>query len=171
MPKSHVDTTGQLSEGVRRLRAVEVLNLAAQARGYRPGEFDPLNPPHWADLSIKLEAEIGDRWPPKGDRRSDDVFWASVRVERFRKLTPFDLFRTLCLFAKEPKFERKGNPPPPGEWSDSMPLKEIGARLGGLTPRTVKRNYEVYGINRQSYQIRLDTLDAATRRKVEHGRA
>jgi len=56
-----------------------------------------------------------------------------------------------------------------GEWSNSMTKKEMQGRLG-LTPKTFAsfiKLHPVKPINRQLFQMRLDGMDARTRRQME----
>jgi hypothetical protein len=62
--------------------------------------------------------------------------------------------------------------PPQGEWSKPMSKAEIMTRLG-LKPRafgTFCKSHELKMISRQQWQIRLDSMDASTRRRIETGR-
>ena len=71
---------------------------------------------------------------------------------------------------------RGGNPDalaqPRGEWSTPMPKTKIMIRLK-LKPgsfATFAKSHELKRLSRQLWQIRLDRMDASTRRKIETGK-
>jgi len=64
------------------------------------------------------------------------------------------------------------SPPPEGEWSSPMALKQMAGRLN-LRPdafKTFAGRHGLRKINRQLWQVRLDGMDGATRQKLEKGR-
>ena len=64
-------------------------------------------------------------------------------------------------------------PAPEGEWSLPMSKIDMRVRLGNMAKdkfETFVVQYELKRINRQLYQIRLDTMDSRTRRRLETGR-
>ena len=58
------------------------------------------------------------------------------------------------------------------EWSLPMPKAEMMTRLklGWRSFETFARAYGIKPLGRQLFQIRLDQMDSATRRRIESGR-
>ena len=60
--------------------------------------------------------------------------------------------------------------PPEGEWSTPMQKHEMKKRLGYLPEPAFKKLFNQYGgieLGRQSFRIRLDLMDSATRQRFE----